>query len=274
MKHPCYNVLFLILLFLLASLPIIFEPRFLNAIPTFYDYIPLMKEYGVRSLLSTSPIVQDAVQEFASKAILLYLTFAVVAFLLFSIKIKNNLAKWISTTLTALLIMGMIGFMWQPYKMPIVSYEATKKRPDIMLAPGDVLDTTIHFNIFQKNFKTHLDKAFKGELRVFIQPYFIGNFSHQVSISDHIFPSSEGYLKLYISPKTLKTFIESKSLKIHSKVTENASFALRVRDLNKRALSRQDTLSLNGRPIDLKNDSMLLLFGFETNDGKPLIAFY
>ena len=170
--------------------------------------------------------------------------------------------------------MGMIGFMWQPYKMPIVSYEATKKRPDIMLVPGDELDTTIHFIAFQKNFKAHLNKALKGELRVFIQPYFIGNFSHQVSIGDHLFPPSEGYLKLYISPKTLKTFIESKLLKIHSKVTGNASFALRVRDLNKHALSRQDTLSLNGRPIDLENDSMLLLFGFETNDGKPLIAFY
>jgi len=170
--------------------------------------------------------------------------------------------------------MGMIGFIWQPYNEPVASYEVTKKRFDITLTPGDTLQTLIHFTAFQEKFKTYLDKALKGELRVFVQPYFIGNFSHQVSIGTHIVPPSEGHSKFYIPSDVLKFFINSRALKIQSKALGQDAFLLRVRDLNKSSLTRQDTLALNGKPLDLKKDSMLLLFGFETNEGKPLIAFY
>ncbi|HBN22035.1 MAG TPA: hypothetical protein DD412_02205 [Holosporales bacterium] len=269
MKSALLTVLFFLTLYL-----VLFTPQFKNAAFIFYDQLPLIKEQGVRSVLSTSPAVQGAVQEFASKAILLYLTFALVAFLLFSIKIKDPLAKWVSRTLTALLIMGMVGFIYQPYKSPVISYETTKKRPDISLTPGDELKTLIHFNAFQKDFKVYLDKALRGEIRAFIQPYFIGNFHHQFFIGDYRLPPTEMSLKLSITPETLNAFMQSKEITIQSKMTGNTPFVLRVRDLNKQSRSRQDTLSLNGNALDLKKDSMLLLFGFETNDGKPLIAFY
>tara|TARA_R110002095_G_scaffold84688_2_gene73637 strand:- start:1421 stop:1591 length:171 start_codon:yes stop_codon:yes gene_type:complete len=51
-------------------------------------------------------------------------------------------------------------------------------------------------------------------------------------------------------------------------------FALRVRDLNKPSLARQDHLTLNDKRLDLKGGALLLLFGFEALDRTPIIAFY
>ena len=168
----------LIILFLLTSLVVLFTPQFKSAALIFYEHLPLIKEQGVRCILSTSLAVQGAVQEFASKAILLYLTFALVAFLLFSLRVKDALAKGISRALTTVLIVGMIGFLYQPYEVPFSSYEVTKIRLDITLTPGDELKTTIRFNAFQDDFKIHLDKeSYKAQSRATIPFHYVSEIS-------------------------------------------------------------------------------------------------
>ncbi|NCP62401.1 MAG: hypothetical protein GW748_03725 [Alphaproteobacteria bacterium] len=277
MKGLFYKPLFFIILFLLTGLLIVFDGLTQQATQLIFEHISTIQNKlnnGVRATLSLPEELINALKLVASKSILIYLTFALVTFLFFSLRMKDYLAKRASISLTLLLITGMIGFIWQPHEAPVISYEVTKKRSDIPLTTGDELKTLIRFKTFQEDFKTYLDKALKGEVRVFIQPYFIGNFIHTFSIGDHVFPPTQGSSKLYISSKVLNVFLKTKEVTLHSKALGKETFNLRVRDLNKQSRTRQDTLALNSNTLDLKGDAMLLLFGFETNDGKPLIAFY